>query len=289
MRFEFGQFQLDDQRYTLTGPSGTVHVEPQVFELLRHLIVNRDRVVSKEELLDSIWGDRFVSESALTSRVKAARRAVDDDGTAQVVIKTVHGRGYHFVAEVRTDHGYVRRAIPRLRNAPIGRDRDIASVVDRIRAAPLVTITGSGGIGKTTVAVAVAERLQAEYADGVVFVDLAPVPPQADVTRAVAEAAGVEGVASETIEAVADLLTSRPVLLVLDNCEHVVESAAALVDRMLERGDAAGVLATSRETLGVVGEHVWPLGPSTTRGRRSSSNGLGPPSLGSSGIRQTPQ
>ena len=97
-----------------------------------------------------------------------------------------------------------------------------------------MTITGSGGIGKTTVAVAVAERLHAEYADGVVFVDLSPVPPQADVTRAVAEAAGVEGAASETIERVADLLANRPVLLVLDNCEHVLERAAALVDRMLE-------------------------------------------------------
>ena len=89
--------------YTLAGPAGPVHVEPQVFELLRYLIVNRDRVVSKEELLDAIWGDRFVSESALTSRVKAARRAVGDDGQAQRVIKTVHARGYHFVAEVRTD------------------------------------------------------------------------------------------------------------------------------------------------------------------------------------------
>ncbi len=124
-----------------------------------------------------------------------------------------------------------------------------------------MTITGSGGIGKTTVAVAVAGRLHADYADGVVFVDLSPVPPQADVTRAVAEAAGVEGAASETIERVADLLANRPVLLVLDNCEHVLERAAALVDRMLENGDAAHVLATSREPLGVVGEHVWPLGP----------------------------
>ena len=71
----------------------------------------------------------------------------------------------------------------------------------------------------------------------------------------------MEGAASETIERVADLLANRPVLLVLDNCEHVLERAAALVDRMLESGDAAHVLATSREPLGVVGEHVWPLGP----------------------------
>ena len=107
----------------------------------------------------------------------------------------------------------------------------------------------------------VADRVHTDYADGVVFVDLAPVPPRADVTRAVAEAAGVEGAASETIERVADLLANRPLLLVLDNCEHVLERAAALVDRMLEAGGTAHVLATSREPLGVVGEHVWPLGP----------------------------
>jgi non-specific serine/threonine protein kinase len=261
VRFRFGELQLDDKRFTLVGPAGPIHVEPQVFELLLHLIVNRDRVVPKEELLDAVWGDRFVSESALTSRVKAARRAVGDDGQAQRVIKTIHARGYQFVAEVLPDPGGVRRSLPRLRNVPIGRDGDIASVVERVRDAPLVTITGSGGIGKTTVGLSVADRMQAEYADGAVFVDLAPVQPQADVTRAVAEAAGLEGAASETIERVADHLANRPVLLVLDNCEHVLGRAAELIDRMLGSGDTAHVLATSREPLGVVGEHVWPLGP----------------------------
>ena len=117
VRFQFGEFQLDDRRFTLTGPAGAVHVEPQVFELLHHLMTNHDRVVPKEELLDTIWGDRFVSESALTSRVKAARRAVGDDGQAQHVIRTVHGRGYQFVAGLRVDTGDVRRALPRLRTS----------------------------------------------------------------------------------------------------------------------------------------------------------------------------
>ncbi len=261
MGFRFGEFVLDDARFTLSGPEGPVHVEPQVFELLHHLIVNHDRVVPKEELLDTIWGDRFVSESALTSRVKAARRAVGDDGQSQQVIKTVHGRGYRFVAAVRTETGAARRALPRLRNAPIGREHDIAGVVQRVHEAPLVTVSGPGGIGKTTLALAVAGRLQGEHADGAVFVDLSPVAPAADITRAVADAAGVEGGASESIERVADHLATRPVLVVLDNCEHVLDQAARLVDRMLAGGDTARVLATSRESLGVAGEHVWPLGP----------------------------
>jgi len=260
--FRFGDFFLDDARFALSGPDGPVHVEPQVYELLRHLIVHHDRVVPKEELLDTIWGDRFVSESALTSRIKAARRAVGDDGQAQRVIQTVHARGYRFVADVRTESGPAgARALPRLRHAPIGRDRDIASVVDRVQRSPLVTVAGPGGIGKTTVALAVAGRLQGDHADGAVFVDLSPVPPGADITRAVAEAAGVEGTAADTIEHVADHLASRPVLVVLDNCEHVLEHAARLADRTLAGGDTARILATSREPLGVAGEHVWPLGP----------------------------
>jgi predicted ATPase/DNA-binding winged helix-turn-helix (wHTH) protein len=261
VRFQFGGFQLDDRRFALAGPAGPVHVEPQVFGLLHHLIVHRDRVVSKEELLDAVWGDRFVSESSLTSRVKDARRAVGDNGQTQRVIKTVHARGYRFVADVRVDGGDIRRAVPRLRSAPVGRDGDIAGVVERIRHAPLVTIAGSAGIGKTTVALAVADLLEAEYAEGVVFVDLSQVPAHGDVTRAVAEAAGVEGTASETIGRVAGNLVKRPILLVLDNCEHVLERSAELVERMMERGETAHILATSREPLGPIGEHVWPLGP----------------------------
>jgi predicted ATPase len=261
VRFQFGDFSLDEEQVVLTGPDGPIHVEPQVFDLLRHLIVNHERVVSKHELLDSIWGHRFVTESTLTSRVKAARRAVGDDGKAQQVIKTVHARGYRFVADVRTDAHRDQRGLPRLRNAPIGRDADIRTVIELLRDAPLATITGSGGIGKTTVALAVAAQLQASQAEGAVFVDLSPLPPQADVTRAVAEAAGVEGTAAESIERLAEHLASRPLLLVLDNCEHVLGGAAELVDRMLAQGETGRILATSREPLGVAGEHLWPLGP----------------------------
>ena len=261
VRFQFEEFELDDERFTLIGPAGQVHVEPQVFELLRQLIIDRDRIVSKQELLDAIWGHRFVTESALTSRVKSARRAVGDDGQAQRVIKTVYARGYQFVAEVRSDVGRTRRALPRLRSAPIGRDNEIGAIVDEVRDAALVTIIGSGGIGKTTVGVAVAGRLQDNFADGVVFVDLSPVTPRGDVVRAVADAAGIEGATAGSIEGVADHLANRPVLLVLDNCEHVLDSSADLVNRMLDNRGAVHILATSREPLGVAGEQVWPLGP----------------------------
>jgi pimeloyl-ACP methyl ester carboxylesterase/DNA-binding winged helix-turn-helix (wHTH) protein len=98
--YQFEDFQVNPRRFELRRGGAVVHVEPQVFTLLAHLIEHRDRVVAKTELLDAVWGDRYVSDSALTSRVKMLRRAVDDDGTRQRVIATVHGIGYRFVAEV---------------------------------------------------------------------------------------------------------------------------------------------------------------------------------------------
>ncbi len=98
--YRFEDFELDLDRFQLRRGELTVNTEPQVLEVLAYLVVNRGRLVPKDELLDNIWGDRFVSESALTSRVKAARRAIGDDGRTQRLIRTVHRRGYRFVGDV---------------------------------------------------------------------------------------------------------------------------------------------------------------------------------------------
>ena len=93
----FAGFELDSATRELRSPAGPVHLEQQVFDVLLHLVRHRDRVVLKTELLDEVWGDRFVSESALTSRIKTARKAVGDDGERQRIIRTVRGVGYRFV------------------------------------------------------------------------------------------------------------------------------------------------------------------------------------------------
>ena len=98
--YVFGDCRLDLRRYELQRGGEVRPIEPQVFDVLVLLVRERDRVVTKEELLDTVWGDRFVSESALTSRIKAARQAIGDDGKAQRLVRTVHGRGYQFVADV---------------------------------------------------------------------------------------------------------------------------------------------------------------------------------------------
>jgi len=100
VRFAFDGCELDVERLELHRDGQSVAVEPQVFDVLVHLLHHRDRVVSKEELLDEVWGDRFVGDSALTSRIKAARRAIGDDGTNQRIIRTLRGRGFRFVADV---------------------------------------------------------------------------------------------------------------------------------------------------------------------------------------------
>lgn len=102
MIYRFDGFELDMARYELRSGGQDIPLERQVFDVLAYLVANHERVVPKEELLDKIWGDRFVSEAALNSRVMAARKAIGDSGKEQRLIKTVHGRGYRFAGEIRT-------------------------------------------------------------------------------------------------------------------------------------------------------------------------------------------
>jgi DNA-binding winged helix-turn-helix (wHTH) protein/alpha-beta hydrolase superfamily lysophospholipase len=109
MRYRFDDYLLDTSRYELCRNGEPMHVEPQVFDVLAHLIEHRDRVVTKAELLDSVWGDQFVSESALTTRIKQLRQAVGDSGREQRVVQTVHGRGYRFVGTAEELPGSTHR------------------------------------------------------------------------------------------------------------------------------------------------------------------------------------
>ncbi len=172
-RHEFGDFVVDTDTVEVVGPDGVREVEPQVFDVLRYLVEQGHRLVTKEELLDNVWGDRFVSESALTTRIKQARRAVDDDGTTQWAIKTVHGRGYRFVPAVSTSAtpGSAHRTstVPldlpdelgtEARRLFCGRERELAQCLDVMATAGSVFgwawILGEPGIGKTRLAAEVA-------------------------------------------------------------------------------------------------------------------------------------
>ena len=174
MILAFGDCELDLDRYELRRAGLLVPIEPQVFDVLVHLASHPARVVSKEELLDTVWGDRFVSESALTSRIKAARRAVGDDGTRQAVIATAHGRGYRMVVPVheRGGDGRVLRygaasMSPEARNGHpldlLERDEPLAELNRALDAARsgsgrLVCVAGEAGIGKSALIRSFAEQ-----------------------------------------------------------------------------------------------------------------------------------
>ncbi len=100
MRYQFNDFILDTQRYELSKAGASLHIEPQVIELLALLVENRNRMVTKDEIYAKIWQGRFVSESALSSRIKTARQILGDDGKKQNIIRTVHKKGFRFVASV---------------------------------------------------------------------------------------------------------------------------------------------------------------------------------------------
>ena len=100
MIFSFNQFTLDTGQYRLSSADGEVSVEPLVFDLLAYFVENRERVVGRDELLKNLWAGKVVSDSALGARLKDVRKAVQDSGSKQQVIKTLHGRGYQFIADV---------------------------------------------------------------------------------------------------------------------------------------------------------------------------------------------
>jgi len=267
---QFADCELDLARIVLRRDGHEVKLEPQAFDLLAYLVQRRGTVVRKEELLDEIWGDRFVSESALTTRIKAVRQAVGDDGNRQAVIRTVHGKGYEFIAAIETaaSPGFALPTIAGLATALqplIGREALLALLVDALAAHRLITLVGPGGVGKTSLGLELARTAAAGYADGVHVVELVSVVDAESTSAAFATAIDVNLRRSSSIDdAIAEMLRPRQSLLLLDNCEHLVEPVAALVSRILSEAPLVSVVATSREPLAVAGEQVWSVEPLST-------------------------
>ncbi len=238
------------------------HLEPQAFDLLVYLLTHRDRVVSKPELLDEVWGDQFVSESSLTTRIKEVRRAVGDDGARQAIVRNFRGRGYRLVAEVADDDSRsVDPPTPEpVITALLGRDAEIAEVADLLDRSVVVTLTGPGGVGKTALALQVATYVERRHRGGTAVARLASVVEPAGVMDVLRRAAGLSE-AETGDEHVITALADLDVLLVIDNCEHVIDEVARLVDAIAAVHGRARVLATSRERLGIRSEQVRPVLP----------------------------
>ncbi|MGY1609464.1 BTAD domain-containing putative transcriptional regulator [Geodermatophilus sp. SYSU D00700] len=152
--------------------------------------------------------------------------------------------------------------LPRRASGFVGREREVERVLAALRAGPLVTLTGVGGAGKSRLAVEVAARDRTRFADGVWLCELAALPEGSPVGDAVSAALGIRQRSGLSIEqTVLEYLRGRALLLVVDNCEHVLPHAAALVAEIVQHCPRVVVLATSREPLGVEGEQVWPVPP----------------------------
>ena len=146
-------------------------------------------------------------------------------------------------------------------------------VSGRLRHARLTTLIGPGGVGKTSVALTVAHHDLDRWPEGAVFVDLVPARTADDVLRALADAIGVEGDASRSSAELGAHLADRSMLIVVDNCEHVIDAAAGLIDVALGCGGTWRILATSREPLGLGDEHLVPVEPLGAAAADCSSNG----------------
>lgn len=256
----FGASTVDLPTRSVMHAGEPRHLEPQAFDLLVYLFTHRDRVVAKTELLDAVWGDQFVSESALTTRIKEVRRAVGDDGVRQEVIKNFRGRGYRFVAIVVDDADPDGPQARPLTTSLLGRDDDIAAVSRLLSESPLATLVGPGGVGKTSLARDLVARRRDLHADGATLIRLASVRDPEAVRHVLRRETGLEDAGptdADLVAAIADL----DALVVLDNCEHLIEEVARLADAITRQDGRVRLLATSRERLGLGAERVWPVEP----------------------------
>jgi predicted ATPase/DNA-binding winged helix-turn-helix (wHTH) protein len=267
----FGPFRLVSSQKCLREDGRLVRLGSRAMDLLLVLVERAGSVVSHDELVERVWPSTIVEESSLRVHVAALRKALGDGRDDRRYIANVPGRGYCFVgsverlggqaAEPAVNKGY--KIPPRLTQM-IGRADDVRLLCATLHEDRLVTIAGPGGIGKTTVAAAVTEDVLAQYRDGVAFVDLAPVADSRLLASTVASVLGLPEPAQEPLRSLAASLRGQQLLIVLDNCEHLAQAAAMLVQTILAASHEARVLVTSREPLDVEGERVHRLGPLET-------------------------
>jgi predicted ATPase/DNA-binding winged helix-turn-helix (wHTH) protein len=295
--WHFGSFVLREAQRRLERHGRPMRLGSRAFGLLLELLKRAGEVVGKEELLAAVWPDAVVDEASVRVHMSILRKALgvpdDADGCVEW-ISNIPLRGYIFLGRARCEfvapvsdakdatdaHGTngtpvglstpaapdTAAALPVRLSKLIGRDAEMAQLLAMLSKGRLVTLVGAGGVGKTSVAVRVAERYRDMHGGRVCFIDLAPLTSQEHVLSAVARAVGVRGGAADVEQALVQRLEGEQALLLVDNCEHVIETLAPLLHRLLAALPRLRIFTTSREILRMEGEHVSRLRPLAVHG-----------------------
>ena len=278
---KFGPFRLLPAQKLLLRGDEKVAVGARALDILVTLVRHAGEVVSKADLIARVWPDTFVEESNLRVHVAGLRRALNDDQRGSRYIVNVPGRGYAFVAPIQMQDAPGASSepassperpssLPSVLTRVVGRADVVGALSAQLSQRRFITLVGPGGIGKTTVAVTVAQELSPSYRDGVSFVDLASISGPQLVPNALAAVLRLAVPSEDALPAVIAFLKHKHMLLVLDSCEHVVEAAANAAEEVASGAPGVHILATSREPLRAAGERVHRLppleNPSTSEG-----------------------
>src|SRR5271169_3868506 len=267
--FAFGSFCLIPAQRMLLEDGKPSRLGSRALDILVTLVQNAGETIHKDRLIARAWPDTVVDEGALRVHVAALRKALGDGRAGKRYIVNNPGRGYTFVAPVTRDIRHPARAaadattgagnlaVPLTRI--VGRDDLVSALATQLSQRRFLSLVEPGGIGKTTVAIAVAEAVSASYADGVRFVGLAPLSDPELVPSALITVLGISLSGANPISGLAAWLRDKQMLIVLDNCEHVIGAVAPLVEALLRAAPQVRILVTSREPLRAEGEWLHRL------------------------------
>ena len=249
--------QIDDTR-----------IDAKAMEVLVALAELSPAVVSGSALLDRVWPNVVVVNNVVYQAIAQLRKALGDEARSPRYIECVPRRGYRLIAEIVGGVDLSRSSADIPHNLPqdltsfIGRERELTELDELVIHRRLITLTGVGGCGKTRLALAVARACVPNFPDGVWLVDLAPVTDATQVVRAIAKSLHIQDAKDRSIhDSVVESLINSRSLLVLDNCEHVVDACARFAEMLLREGTELRILATSREGFGIGVEQPWPVQP----------------------------
>jgi predicted ATPase/DNA-binding winged helix-turn-helix (wHTH) protein len=272
----FGPFRLFPAARAFEKDGVPLALGNRALDILTLLVERAGEVVSHRELIARVWRGLVVDPSNLRVHITGLRRALGDRDGKDRYIANVTGQGYCFVAPVTRDTTSIpptrvaeypcgtarqRLVLPPVLARMIGRDETVQTVIADLIADRFVTIIGPGGMGKTTVAVSVAHAMLEEFSGAVCFVDIGAVTDPKHVATTIASTLGLTVQTENVLPALMLCVRSLRILLVLDNCEHVIDASATLAERLFQEAPGVHILATSREALRVEGEHAYWLPP----------------------------